>query len=138
MINLDLDYIENVLIKMDKLLFKIKEKESELDNLREEYSKIVKLKYEHIIGKFFSLSATEMIKITDISDTDNNSICVECLTICGGKYERGRIEFRIYDNRWIKFSDIDDGLISQVSRDEFINFLYKSFEYTKENVDNII
>ena len=44
MINLDLEYIENVLIKMDKLLFKIKEKESELDNLREEYSKIVKLK----------------------------------------------------------------------------------------------
>jgi hypothetical protein len=117
---------------MKQLLNKIEEKQSELGHLREELNQLGKSQFNGLVGKFFSLSATEMIKVTDISYVDEISVNVECLTIYGGKNNGGRIEFRIADDRYLTFNDINEKRITEVTRERFIEFLYESFEVTKE------
>lgn len=123
---------------MKQLLDKIKEKQSELEQLREELNQLGKSKYNGLVGKFFSLSATEMIKVTDISYVDDSAVNVECLTIYGGKHNGGRIEFRIADDRYLMFVDIDEKRITEVTREIFIEFLHESFEVTKEIATELV
>jgi len=119
-------------LPMKQLLDKIKEKQSELEQLREELNQLGKSKYNGLVGKFFSLSATEMIMVTDILYVDDSAVSVECLTIYGGKHSGGRIEFHIADDRYLKFVDIDEKRMIEVTRERFIEFLYESFDVTKE------
>ena len=118
--------------KWKELLSKIKEKQSELEQLREELNQFRKSKYNALLGKFFMLSATEMIKVTEILGVDDFDVNVECLTIYGGKLNGGRIEFQIYDDRYLKLTDIDENRLKEVTKEQFLEFLHESLDVTKE------
>lgn len=123
---------------MKKLLEKIDKKQSELAKLREELNELGKSKYNGLIGKFFKLSGTEMIKVTDILFVDEQCVNVECLAIYGGKHNGGRIEFKIADDRYLVFNDIDENRITEVTREKFIEFLNEAFEETKKVATELV
>ena len=122
---------------MKELIEKIEQKISELDQLREQLNELGKSKYNGLLGKFFKLSATEMIKVTGILYVDDTSVNVECLTIYGGKSNNGRLQFESYNDCYLTFDDIDEKKIIEVSREQFIDFLTESFEETKKVVLDI-
>jgi hypothetical protein len=115
---------------MKELIEKIEQKEKELSTLREELSELGKSKYAYLIGKFFSLSATEMIKITGINYVDDTNVNIECLRMFGGKHGNGQIDFKINDDYYLYFVDIEEKRINEVSRERFVEFMYQSFEET--------
>jgi hypothetical protein len=119
---------------LHKLLHKIKETKNELNKLNHELNEFNKNKYSFIIGKFFSLSATEIIKVIDIINVDYDYIYVECLSVYGGECNLGNIEINISDYRNLKINDIDENRIIEISKDQFIKCINESLDLTKNIV----
>lgn len=120
--------------EINKIKEKIDKKELELSILRKELNDNDKRKYDYLIGKFYKLSATEMIKITDVNYVDHIGVNFNCIRI----YSNDNIEIILDDNYKISFIDIEEKRITEVSKEMFIEFMYRSFDETTKIINEII
>lgn len=120
--------------EINKIKEQIDKKELELSILRKELNDNGKRKYYYLIGKFYKLSATEMIKITDVNYIDHIGINFKCIRI----YSNDNIEIILDDNYKLFFVDIEEKRITEVSKEMFIEFMYSSFDQTSKIINEII
>ena len=120
--------------EINKIKEKIDKKELEISILRNELNEIGKRKYVYLIGKFYKLSATEMIKITDVNYVNHIGVNFDCIRI----YSNDNIEIILDDNYNLFFVDIEEKRITEVSKEMFIKFMYSSFDETSKIINEII
>lgn len=118
----------------EEILKQIEKKEQEIKVLKSQLEKKALSEYDYLNGKFFSLAATCQIKVTKILSLDTHYKClsIECIRIQGGKHDRGRIEINPNDDYDLSLNEIDEGMITEISKERFISFLEEAFNTTRE------
>jgi hypothetical protein len=114
----------------------IKQKTIEIDNLKKILEDEKKSKYEHLLGRYFSLAVTCKIKITGIMSADDRYLFVECIRI-QGKNKDGNIEIVINDDYGLTYDDIDR-CIDEITEEQFKSFMSDCIEQSISEVSTII
>lgn len=127
-------------MKIEELQEQIKQKRNEISDLNYLINEVGKEKYKFLIGKCYRLASTSCIKIIDIISIEDryDSVCVECIKIQGGKYDCGKIEVTIKDDYNLRFIDIDEQRITEISKEKFSEFLEEALSFTRNEVLSIL
>jgi len=121
-----------------ELLAKIKNKKDEISKLESIVLKEGLKKYEYLIGKYYLLAATCYIKVTNIDYIDDYGVNIECIKIQGGKHDAGHIEVNLHDDYALRFVDIDEERITEISKERFLIFLDEALNSTKDSIIKIV
>lgn len=121
---------------LEEIENKISKKKNELHELNKKLDDAGKAKYSYLKGKCYELAATCKIKVIAITGIDERykSVNIECIRIHGGKYYGGRIEVDINGDYNLRFSDIDENNIREISQERFNDFLIEALEETRKTL----
>ena len=122
---------------IQEILNQIKEKERELEELNSRLESEGLERYKFLIGKFYRLAATCYINVTGINYLNERSVNIECLKIQGGKYDGGHIEVTYSDDYNLKFSDIEEESLSEITRSQFLLFAEEALGEAKKRIIEI-
>jgi len=123
---------------VEEILNQIKKKEDELSSLKAQLEQEGLKDYSFLIGKYYCLAATCFIKIIHIEYVDDYGVSVECIKIQGGNHDAGRINVDPYESYELKFIDIYDQRITEVSKEKFVSFLDEALNMTKSSIIEMI
>jgi len=105
----------------------ISQKEQELKELRAKVREQDKEEYKKLIGNYYKLSPSEYIRVDLINQFTSSVIFVTGLLIYGGKEAEGNFEIKFSEEISLSAEELQQ----QVTREEFLNFLNQSLDYTR-------
>lgn len=105
----------------------ISQKKEELRLLQEQVRQQSLQEYEKLVGNYYKLSPSEYLRVDKVNSFTSREVFVTGLLVYGGKEAEGNFEVKFVEESSLTTEELQQ----PITREEFLNFLNQSLDYTR-------